>query len=85
MNWNRYKEIIMKSNKSKKNRYKRISKEFDLCELEIAQTINNYLSQASWKELAYSKKFLYQELARKILNVTEKYYELTPTFWIESI
>lgn len=74
---------MVKSNKSKKNRYKRLSKEFDLCELDLAQHINKYISRCGWNELAYSKKFLYQELARKLLEITEKYYELIPIYWKE--
>lgn len=76
---------MVKSNKSKKNRYKKISIEFDLCELELAQTINKYLSRCDWNELSYSKKFLYQEMARKLLEVVEKYYELIPTYWEEDL
>lgn len=73
----------MTKNKIIRNRYKKIVKEFDLCELAIAKEITKAISRASWDVLSYSKKMQYLEGARTIINTIEKYYELIPTYWVD--
>ena len=63
--------------------YNKLVLEFDLCELSIAQFIHKRLSRTTWDEVARMKKIEYLEIARGVLNVTDEYYELIPTFWKE--